>query len=334
LTIIRSIYQKEPADFDPDKPFSYRNIWIGLIASGVIYMLLLYSQAPSIPLHQMIGWMVVTILVVLGGTRVAVETGGYWGRVTERAERDVVTYSGYWSLVGTGAIPQPTPTADQWLFTWTSVGGFSTNQMPRIANNLAGIQLQSARETNTTTKSMVTFLLVGAAIAIIYSGFQFWYFMGNRHITQEMVNIGWDPSGWFSGWARDEFRNQYRLTAGAELGGAFNIKIFQNSGNALAMLFGSLIFAIAIPLIQVWIPSLHFINIAGIAFGVWNIHVLFPWIIALIAKLIVIRVYGNVVYVNKVKPLAMGLFAGVVFAYLIGMGIPCMVLMWYGMRMW
>jgi hypothetical protein len=313
--IFKSIFKKEPKDFDPDQPMAYRWVWIGLIACSLIWIVLIYQLGP-IPLHALITWLVMMILIGLGSARMVAETGGLWGWAHDRIYVSTPQFAGvfmetqWFKITGPQAVvngvPTPEAVATSHLIGSASLRGAIVSDGLSTAP-LAAFTIRAGDLTHTSKKSIFMILIWSILISFFVGGFIFWW-------QQGVFSPPIMPAGYSGSWnaiVGATWRLIWERASSANYGYLNEVK---NPGPSYALILGGLLFAILIPIAKAHIPKLAFINVAAITLGVWvGDHLWASFLVALIIKLIAIKVAGFTVYEQKIRPIAMGIFAGVMF---------------------
>jgi len=316
--IFKSLYQKEPEDFDTEKPYPYRYIWIGLIVSAVVWLGLINIMAP-IPIYSLIIWMICSILLVMGAARMVAETGGLWGYAFSRLGHGQNYAMGSFVARWTGIVPAPGE-PEMWRVAATNLmfaGAHSSmSAFPYAYTPLATINLQAASLTNTSMKSMLKTLIYGLVLALSVGAIIFWWFATQRAFAVDPQ--GSNASMW-DGVSGGIWRTTYESAKTGTHPWNIAPGVYTNPTNSYALLLGGLLFAIIIPILQARLPILANVSVASITLAAWEgDHLLFAFIVALIIKLIAMRVGGYTLYNEKIKPIALGTMAGVVLSAFIG----------------
>jgi len=331
--IFKGLYQKEPESFDREKPFAYRWIWIALIASSVVWIVLIYQLGP-IPLPALITWLIMMVLMAMGSARMVAEAGGLWGWAFNRIYTSTPQFAGvfmdtqWFQVTGpqAGVPPSAAAVATSHLISNASLRGGIVGPGVHTAP-LSAFTLRAGELQKTSRKSMFTIQIWGVLISFFVGVIIFWWQVG-------AVAVAAGPAGYAGGWNAVVGATYRLIWERASTGAHGYVNSMANPGPSYGLLIGGLLFAVAVPMLQARVPSLAFISVASIALAVFaGDHIWVPFLVALIIKFIAIRVGGFALYNDKIRPIALGIFAGVMLGVFIN-ALGQSWLSWIGGRMY
>lgn len=326
--IFKSLYQKEPEGFDPEKPYSYRIIWIGLIVSAVAWLAM--TSMLGVPLHTLILYLIMMTLITVGAARMVVEVGGFIaGWAFHRLGHDLQMFAGSWVSRWSGLTPQPgVPSkgavAGAYLM-YTGAHGSLTalgiGNTPQQA-----INIQASTKLRTRLSSVLHIQLWSTILAFFVGGIMFWWYVASR---SDPAFPERDMSGWWSAVSGSIWRWTYEGAQSGTHPWVISDVVTNDPGPSMALALGGFVFIIIVPLLARAIPILSAISVAAVTFSVsMGDHMIIPFIVALIIKYVAIRVGGYALYSEKIRPVALGMFCGVALASIIG-GIGQYWASWY-----
>jgi len=312
--IFKAIYQKEPPDFDPEKPFSYRWIWLGLIISFFAWLVLIQIMAP-IPIGSLIIWLALSIILTLGSARLILEAGGFYGYPFQRMFNSTPGWLGYYILKGTGIIPRPEPDYTSVVSVYLFQGGMhgSITNIGLLTPAMTSIPLRAGSLVRTSTKSQLITLIWAIPVVFVTAGILFWFYITEFAPAANPAG----KSAWWNAVTGAIWRRAYEDVQRGTDPSFVNAEAHPEA--AFSMLVAGLIISVLIPILQIYIPRLASLSVAAISLGVFTYQFIWSWLIAMIIKVIVLRVGGLTLYDNKLRPIALGIFAGTMLGVFITM---------------
>jgi len=295
--IFKALFREPDPSFDPDRPISYRLLWLLTIAGGILWFLFgtLAMKLPAIPL--LIFMFLITFLFV-GAARFVAETGGFYGAIGPTMS---YTYGG---LVGTSLMKVfPASKMEETSGIMSTYYFADWGLVYAPGERAAWYSIHSMRLsdlTKTKNSSTLKALVLGTVLSLLAIAVFYWAALGITTIPATQLEIRglWDE---YKTWA-----SQNRLKTFDD--------IFSYPVAALTMLIVGFMSTAVLTLLQTRIAKLRFFNVAAIGLGcLIGYYLWLPFLAGLIIKLLTLRIGGVRLYEDKVKPICFGAVA----AYLI-----------------
>lgn len=291
--IFKALFRKPDPSFDPDKPMSYRTVWLLTFSGGLLWFLFgnLVMKLPAIPL--LIFMFLITFLFV-GAARFVAETGGFYGAIGPTIS---YTYGGF---VGTSLMQVfPAKAMD------TTSGAMSTYYFADWGNAYAsgerfawyGIHSMRVSDlTKTRSRDTLKVLVSGTVISLLAIAVFTWVARGISTIPAHQLEYRGDWSEYLE-WAESGRVKTF--------GSDFDYPVV-----ALTMVIIGFASATALTLLQARTAKLRFFNIAAVGLGcLIGYYIWLPFLVGLTIKFLTLKVGGVRLYEDKVKPICFGAVA-------------------------
>jgi hypothetical protein len=314
--IMMGLFKEPEEEIDPDRPFSYRIIWIGALSTFIIGILL--QLVLSIELQFFVILWVVWMVMVVSFARLTSETGmnlgsagtlnarGWWMYVL------TLVFYGIFGVLWSGANVSSYHTMWFWTFTCGTAIGAGLFLMSNYTASFSSASWKMGKDTKTLAKNVVIVSIIGIVVAaILMRVFQYTW------ISMFPVN-DWSFNKWdgvCSTWVYWNLNAPEGMWAGAEYGTWLNYT--ENSMNYWLKLIAGMIIPVVVVLLRSRLSWFR-VSAAGIAFGAWFGYEFWGAIIvATIIKYTLQRIGGTKLQTEKWQPLATGMIMGMLLAYLI-----------------
>jgi hypothetical protein len=323
MPILKSIIKEPGSEVSGSRPMPFRTAWLLFIVFFVLSWV--FAAAAQIHLWLWIPSLILAIILMIGSLRLVFESGGLYGALfgdpthfnmpSYIASVALVIFGGL-GIVNSGQLSQAN------VFTLFALMMFSPIFFIVLQSSLlAGGSQKVGQLTNTRSKDMLRSSIIGIVIAILISSI-FWLvwliLLPNLLIgpVEDIPGITAAFSSFVTG-----LQNKQLLSAGWSGDGVYQYTTLLTTypmDSLIKFIIGMAIVAIIPYLRMKW--SWFRISAAGIALGiVWGDWMWSTFLIALIIKVITLRVGGFKLYNEKLRPLALGLFIGI---------FPAMILLW------
>jgi len=319
MTILKALLGKEPSEeFDPERPISYRLVWLLLIASGLISLGLAVGANVNA-----VGWITLLIIMALTGLgvqRMVAESGGIFGTLDDNGAWTNSAYYFYIlyfliSSLGLQGISGEDITGS--IFMTGLIIGWSLVFVTALLHTGAyHIQAQSVgKRSRLRLRDVFIGVVVALLVDLLASQVFTWWLLGTyqvgsgNRIPTYMSETSIDEGDW--------------LMTGAE---AFKEPWNLNLAHILPRLVAGFIAVAVIFFARGRWPWFRF-SAAGSAiyFTGWTSSALFiPFLLALIVKYLTVRVGGTRLFAEKVQPLALGFFCAAPLVYVISTTWPAL----------
>lgn len=310
-TIVRGIAKEPKADFDPEKPFSYRLVWLGLIISFAIYVA--SGVAYGLPILPWAGALIIISFALVGMMRYVLGTGGYFG---------VGTWVWYlsWPATITGVL-------FMWLF-GLNLGDLNVNNsqaeliiyngltwgapilMSVVAGTFAFYGAKLASKTQTRIRDSFIGVIIALAVAITVTA------ITAVVIVNYMPHPSDPPITLAGAWSTSPFGNMYLTWR--NLFYPERHRLTWNMGyqesidpqDTIIMVVVGILLVALFTFLKTKKPALP-LGSMGLALGVvFGYGIWVPCVVALIAKYLTIKTGGTELFNDKGKPIAVGFIAG------------------------
>lgn len=312
LSILKGIAVEPSSDIDPDRPLPYRFTWIGLILCVVLT--LVGGSALNLLPQVLIVYIILMAIITVAISRVVAETGGWWGTLAVYPYRNIVSlfvvlpicYLFQGVIFG---IPEenlnPWITTTMVLFVWVTGSAF----FYYLADS--GIIAQNTFKLGSLTKTSSKDIFKAAVIAIVV--------MVVSATLTTIAGIYILPEK-ASGWYGDMEAAGYLFTLGVTYakgtgsiywGGITGATVAGDYINTWGKVAAGILAALLVMFLRGRYPW-FMLSTAGLVLGstsmgpmIWT-----AFLTALIVKQLVFRVGGARFYLEKIRPLSVGLVAG------------------------
>jgi hypothetical protein len=300
------LFAEPKKEFDPDRPFSYRTVWLGLIVSFIVWIAL--GIWFNISVGAWILYTVIMTILMMGSMRWVAATGGWYSAYYIMYMFGWPVVIGTFVVMAFGLFTAITPTNFASLFTFVHQGGMQgrTHFSAAIGGVFVLYAIFLAVKTRTkmrdtfiaTVIALITSTIVSTISAIISVSSTLW--------TSE-TQIFWRV--WSAGIVGELQAIYEMLEIGKAYYGTANVSAqvaLYPSSAVIAIVIG---FVIALAFI--WIrssrPSIPLSAIGLVMGAMWGFTAMTPYLLALVAKYLTLRVGGVELYNSKGKPIAIGL---------------------------
>jgi len=316
---------------DPEKPLPYRIALWGFIASLILYVVV--SAAANVLSLWSFVWIVMVALLMMGSYRFVAETGGSFGHSFENAF--IAAWPCLISTIMLATLPGVigvTPTNPSMVMTFAFTQYGLSGLFALMVHSSGTITLESfklGKLSGTNLKDILKAALIAmiAFLVVITISNFIWHsiYPGDKWAG---AVYPWLGSMFFNGYSK--FADPGPLAPAAYW---FDNGMYQNLVNVpgptdavLKMVIGIVVIA-AVTMARERLPWLR-VSAAGLVLGLFGSDWFWaPFIVALVIKYILMRVGGTELFLNKWKPLAVGLIVGFLFAYVINglLYVPAMI---------
>jgi len=322
MPILKGLAKEPGPEVDPAKPIPYRMVWIGLIVS-VVLTVAMGMVAKILPLPLLV-FIIVLIVINMGYMRMYAETGGWYG-VFETIPYHAMPLGQGVSLVlatlfrDTMWSHGATPTQEMALTVAFTTPYLVSGGLYYIHSRAGRAVLDSCKlgsVTRTNSKDMLKAVAIALGLGILVACIMHYvviYTLGVKDPrTHGYCAYTRDAAGWFTAIVPGNSK-------GDAVGGIGSITSIRGlpMDNAIRFILG-----LAICLIVVFMRGRFTwfrISAAGIALGavagreIWS-----PLLLALVIKYLMIRMGGTKAYLEKLRPLSIGFFAGWAVMFTLG----------------
>jgi len=295
IPVFKALLSEPPEDFDPDKPISYRLTWLLTIGFGLLWYLIgtlvINIRFDALLLHS-----IMISILFIGGGRLVLETGGYYGNFSQSWMGGVGDYVGTVLLKLFNVVPsrgQVTNIVTTYYMNSSRMNMYGYHEnIPWYSINA----MKVAEHTKTKTSDILKVLAIGIIISMpLIAVFHFVW-------RAYSPTIWWKIPGIYFG----------RMTS-AEAGTLYNAVIISKWDIHLTQICLGFTVVAVLSLLQPRLSILRSLSIGGLVFGAWAGYTVWvPWLIALIVKYIIMKTAGIRVQEETVRPFSLGLIAGAI----------------------
>jgi len=301
--ILMSLFKKPPEDVDKESPLPYRLVWIGLIICIIVSIAALAMTGAA--WGPVAVYIIVNLFVILGTARMMAETGGYMGCMIYLPWQALT--SGFLgamlcSAFGIMGTATPSNVATLLALNWELCNGDAL-VMALVSGAIVIAFFQIGDRLKIEKKSTGKTILYAIPLAIISTlVFAYWW-----------LGFAPTPVTWTADMGStvvDNVRSLIRGVEQYEYGESVTASHVAAAGPNMVLLLLGIAIAFIVPMLRVRMPWLR-LSVAGIMFGMlFGFAWWFVAILAILIKLIVIKVGGIRLHDQKLKPLCVGLSAG------------------------
>ena len=324
IPILKGLWSEPAPEVDPNRPLPYRWVWIGVIACGLLTLAM--GWVAQVMIAPLLVFLIVMTVINIGFLRMYAESGGWWGTLNLIPYHPAV---GGWAVAivmatlfkdtlwthgATATLPMVMTFAII-LPGLTSAGFHQITQRVGLAS-LGSFKIGSL--TRTDAKDMAKSVAIAFGLGILVACIMLY---GVIHFIGVAPNYGWasyirysGTGGWYFPRSKSYVEGD---VAGIWQGNIAKIRSIPAEDLVVKFAIGFIvcIFVVFMRGRFAWFR----ISAAGLALGafigreMWS-----PLLVALIIKYIMLRVGGTKLYLEKLRPAAIGLVAGWAIMFAIG----------------
>ena len=317
LKVLKGIITEPSPEVDPARPLSYRFTWIGLILC--IILALIGGAALNLLPQVLLVYMILLIIITVATARIVAETGGWWGTIAVMPYRNMVSlwatlpimYLFQGTILG---IPEeklnPWITTTMTMFVWVTGSSFfyyvtDSGMITLYAFKLGSLTRASLKDIFKAALIAMVVMIVAATLAIIAGIYiipekeAHWY--GDLKASGYLFTLGIN-------YAKGRDSIYWGKLEGASVAGDL-----LNTWGKVGI---GVLVSLLLTFLRVKYPWFR-ISAAGLALGstsmgpmIWT-----AFLVALIIKQLIFRIGGAKLYLEKIRPLCIGLVAGWLLIY-------------------
>jgi hypothetical protein len=307
--IMTSLVRKPSEALEKESPIPYRYIWIALLLSALAWLGII--AAVNVNVMAVALYIIIGMIAIVGWVKMYADTGGFMGAFWGHA------HAAFWpgvvgamilTALGVDSTPSATNVHTYWFLNSYFEEFFG---IVFAVGCVAVLFWQVAKRTKTTTKSASNYTIFAFAVSIILA------------VVLMLGTLAFIATPYYriERWGYERmggrmFSRYISYINGKTFAAGVNTRWVSAVGPNVGLLLVGVVIAFAVPMIRSKIP-LAALSVSGMLMGmiwgwIWGITA----IVALLIKILSIKLGGIRFHDSKIKPIMVGLVVGAFLAYI------------------